>query len=83
MHELCDETGLPSEPEKEKVPATTVTFHGSELDSQALEVCFPHDKLEHMSQLISVEKQKSMQAEGALLSLMGGPVTSRDHSHAD
>ena len=46
MHEICKEMGLPAEPEKDEGPATSITFLGMELDSMAMEIRLPREKLE-------------------------------------
>ena len=45
MHETCEEVGLPTEPKKDEGPATTISFLGMELDTVALEICLPAEKL--------------------------------------
>lgn len=44
MHEVCEILGMPVEPEDEG-PATTITFLGIELDSIAMEIRLPQEKL--------------------------------------
>ena len=45
MNAVCDETGIPIELDKNEGPATRITFLGIEIDTVALEICLPHDKL--------------------------------------
>ena len=46
MHKTCKEVGLPTEPEKDDGPATSISFLGIELDTVALEIHLPAEKLE-------------------------------------
>ena len=48
MHETCEEVGLPAEPEKDEGPATSISFLGIELDTVALEIRLPGEKLERL-----------------------------------
>ena len=45
MHEIREEVGMPTEPEEDEGPATTMTFTGIELASVALELRLPQEKL--------------------------------------
>ena len=45
MHEVCNETGTPVEQEKSEGPTTKITFLGMELDSLAMEIRLPTQKL--------------------------------------
>ena len=45
MHEACDQMGLPVEPEKDEGPATALPFLGIELDSMAMDIRLPSEKL--------------------------------------
>ncbi len=45
MKAVCQQVGMPIEPEKDEGPATTITFLGLELDTIALEVRLPQEKL--------------------------------------
>ena len=45
MHESCVKMGLPSEPEKDEGPSTSITFTGIEIDSMAMEMRPPQEKL--------------------------------------
>ena len=44
-HEKCVLAGLPLEPSKTQGPACRITFLSIELDSIAMEICLPEDKL--------------------------------------
>ena len=46
MRHICEEVGLPVDPEEEEGPATTISLLGTELDTVALEICLPAEKLE-------------------------------------
>ena len=39
MRHICEEVGLPVDPEEEEGPATTISLLGTELDTVALEIC--------------------------------------------
>ena len=41
MKQVCEEAGMPTEPEKEDGPATELVFLGMELDSVNLEIRLP------------------------------------------
>jgi len=46
-HETCSQAGLPLEPSKTQGPSDKLTFLGIELDSAAMEIRLPEDKLAH------------------------------------
>ena len=48
MHDTYEMAGLPVEPEKDEGPATKIGVLGLELDSDALEVRLPAEKLSHL-----------------------------------
>ena len=50
MHEVCTELGLPPEPEKDEGPATRLTFLGIEIDTVAMELRLPADKLARLQE---------------------------------
>ena len=56
MHEACTRVGLQVEPEKDEHPATTISYVGtdSELDSVAMEIRLPIEKLKHLKEELSV-----------------------------
>ena len=41
--------GLPTEPEKDEGPATIIGYLGIELDTEALEIRLPQDKLHRLN----------------------------------
>ena len=45
MNKTCMLAGLPMEPSKTQGPTCRITFLGIELDSIAMEICLPEDKL--------------------------------------
>ena len=63
--ETFNNTGLPIDPAKTEGPATTITFLGLEVDSIALEVRLPREKLENLKQLLH-----GFRGRKALLSLI-------------
>ncbi len=48
MHEVCSKLGLPAEPEKDEGPATSLTFLGIVIDTVAMELRLPQEKLLRM-----------------------------------
>ncbi len=52
MHGICEQLGMPVEPEKDEGPATVISFLGLELDSTAMEVRLPLDKLTNLRALL-------------------------------
>ena len=52
MHTTCERVGLPVEPEKGDGPATTISFVGIKLDSVALEIWHPIDKLQRLKEAL-------------------------------
>ncbi len=48
LKQVCQEAGMPTEPEKDEGPATVLVFLGMELDSEKLEIRLPGDKLEKL-----------------------------------
>lgn len=48
MKQVCEETGLPTEPEKDEGPATSIDFLGMELDTVVLKIHLPPDKLSQL-----------------------------------
>ncbi len=60
MHETSDELGLPPEPEKDEGPATSFTFTGIEIDSEAMELRLPQEKLARLkAELIAWRGKKA------------------------
>ena len=64
MHSACDRVGLPVEPEKDKGPATTISFVGIELDSIALEIRLPLDKLQHLKEVLGSWREERIAKKG-------------------
>ena len=71
MHETCEEVGLPTEPEKDEGPATTISFLGIELDTVALEIRLPAEKLERLRTELGKWRGKKACRKRDLLSLIG------------
>ena len=71
MHEACDRVGLPIEHEKVKGPATTISFVGIKLDSVAMEIRLPKDKLKRLKEELSVWGGRKACKKRELLSLIG------------
>lgn len=71
MHEKCEEVGLPTEPEKDEGPATTISFLGIELDTVALEICLPAEKLKRLRSEMGKWMGKRECRKRDLLSLSG------------
>lgn len=71
MKAVCEETGLPTEPEKDEGPATVISFLGMELDTQALEIRLPQEKLSLLQSALSVWRKKKACRKRELLSLIG------------
>ena len=71
MHEACERVGLPVEPKKDEGPATTISFVGIELDSVAMEIRLPQDKLKRLKEELSVWRRRKACKKRELLSLIG------------
>ena len=71
MHAVCRQVGMPVEPEKDEGPATTITFLGLELDTVALEVRLPQDKLASLRMLLRSWRGRKAYRKRELLSLVG------------
>ena len=71
MHSACDRVGLPVEPEKDEGPTTTLSFIGIELDSIALEIRLPRDKLQRLRETLGSWREKKSCKKRELLSLIG------------
>ena len=63
--------GLPAEPEKDEGPATSISFLGIELDTVALEIHLPAEKLEHLRTELGKWRGKKACRKRDLLSLIG------------
>ena len=66
MHEANNEMGLPPEPEKDEDPATSITFTGTEIDTEAMELRLPQEKLcsSHEVRTASLARKKGLQEAG-------------------
>ena len=71
MDETSQETGLPIEPEKNEGLATTIGVLGLELDTEALEVRLPKDKLESLKASLAAWRGRKAGRKRELLSLIG------------
>lgn len=71
MHDICEELGLPTEPEKDEGPATTIRFLGLELDTVTLEVRLPADKLDRLRLELGKWRERKACKKRDLLSLIG------------
>ena len=69
--ETFNNAGLPIDPAKTEGPATTITFLGLEVDSIALEVRLPREKLENLKQLLRGFRGRKACRKRELLSLIG------------
>ena len=70
MHKTCKEVGLPTEPEKDDGPATSISFLGIELDTVALEIHLPAEKLERLRTELGKWRGKKTCRKRDLLSLI-------------
>ena len=71
MQAICREAGLPLEPNKTIGPASTLTFLGIELDSVALQIRLPADKLADVQASLRRWRVKLSCIKTELLSLIG------------
>lgn len=71
MHDVCETLGLPVEPEKDEGPASTITFLGIEIDSMAMEVRLPKEKLARLRSDRSTWRGRKACKKRDLLSLVG------------
>ncbi len=71
MHEVCTELGLPPEPEKDEGPATRLTFLGIEIDTVAMELRLPADKLARLQEELRGWRGRKACRKRELLSLIG------------
>ena len=71
VKEVCEEAGMPTEPEKEEGPMTELVFLGMELDSRQLVIRLPEEKLQRMRS--TVERWRGMKSckKRDLLSIIG------------
>ena len=71
MHQTCEEVGLPTEPEKGEGPATVIPFLGLELDSAALEIRLPIEKLSRLRAELAKWRGRKACKKRELLLLIG------------
>ena len=71
MHHICEMAGTPVEEEKSEGPATTLPFLGIEIDSVAMELRLPVDKLAQLKQVLSQWRGKKACLKRDLLSIIG------------
>ena len=71
MHSACDRVGLPVDSEKDEGSATTISFVGIELDSIALEIRLPLDKLQRLKEVLGSWRERKNCKKRDLLSLIG------------
>ena len=71
MYETCDELGLQAEPEKDEGPATIISFLGLELDTVALEIRLPAEKLDRLREELHRWRERKACRKRELLSLIG------------
>jgi len=71
MKSTCKETGLPVEEEKCEGPATCLTFLGIEIDTVALELRLPSDKLYKLRCQLKEWRGRKVCTKRELLSLIG------------
>lgn len=71
MLRSCDNTGLPVEVDKCQGPVTCIPFLGMELDSIALEIRLPKDKLENLKALLLTWRGRKACRKREMLSLIG------------
>ena len=71
MHHTCRVAGVPVEEEKSEGPATTITFLGIEIDTKAMEIRLPQDKLAQLQQVLALWRGKKACLKRDLLSIIG------------
>ncbi len=71
MHETCDKLGLPPEPAKDDGPATCITFLGIDIDTVAMELRLPEDKLIRLTSDLAGWRGRKACRKRDLLSLIG------------
>ncbi len=71
MHEVCEYLGLPKEPAKDEGPMTSLSFTGIEIDSEAMELRLPKDKLARLLEELSHWRGRKACKKRDLLSLIG------------
>ncbi len=71
MHRVCQELGMPIEPETNEGPATTISFLGLEVDSVAMEVRLLQEKLANLRTLLRRWRGKKATKKRDQLSIIG------------
>ncbi len=71
MKAVCEETGIPTEPEKDEGPATRIGVLGIELDTIAMVVRLPPSKLSHLQSQLANWRTRKVCRKRELLSLIG------------
>ena len=71
MHAACDQMGLPVEPEKDERPSTSLVFLSIELDSSAMEIHLPAEKLTRLRKELAGWRARKKCKKRELLSLIG------------
>ena len=71
MHRTCYASGTPVEEEKSEGPATVIHFLGIEIDSVAMELRLPGDKLKQLRLNLSQWRGKKVCKKNELLSIIG------------
>ena len=71
MHRVCGEVAMPVEPEKDEGPASTISFLGLELDSMAMEVRLPQEKLRKLKTVRGTWRGRKACRKRDILSLIG------------
>ena len=71
MHETCRELGVPVEEAKSEGPVSKLHFLGIELDTTAMELRLPHEKLTSLLKLLGDWRGKKSCTKRELLSIIG------------
>ncbi len=71
MHETCEHLGLSPEPEKDEGPDTAISFTGTEIDSIAMELKLPAEKLSRLKAELGYWRKRRACKKRELLSLLG------------
>lgn len=69
MHVVCEQLGLPVEPEKDEGPTMILTFLGTEVDSSAMVICVPVEKLGQLRRDLTRWRERRACTKRELLSL--------------
>ena len=78
LHHLCNKLGIRLAEEKSEGPATSITFLGIEIDSLAMEMCLPKEKLHRVQEELMLwqakrcTKQELQSLTGRLYDLLTG-----------